>query len=241
MVALRRRVLTLALVVAGVCLGAPAVAVAPPAQVPEAAAPTAPEPPLDDGQQEPAQGPAASISWRASRAIGEPWAGRLQRGVQFPAEGPEWFTWDPILLRSPDRSWRRWGTDGLIRTLLKVLREYRSAHPTAARVGVGDISRRLGGPFGARYGGLGHGSHQNGLDVDVYYPRRDGAELKPFRPREVDEPLAQDLVDRFVAAGATKVFVGPHLHLHLRGPRRIVIRLVHHDDHLHVRIARPPE
>ena len=26
------------------------------------------------------------------------------------------------------------------------------------------------------YGGLGHGSHQNGLDADIYYPRRDGTE-----------------------------------------------------------------
>ena len=36
-------------------------------------------------------------------------------------------------------------------------------------------------------------------------------------------------------AGATKVFVGPHTPL--RGPRRIVRKLVHHDDHMHVRLA----
>ena len=40
------------------------------------------------------------------------------------------------------------------------------------------------------------------------------------------------LVDRFVAWGATKVFVGPELRL--RGPRNVVIPLIHHDDHLHV-------
>ena len=44
------------------------------------------------------------------------WAGKLRRGVQLPAEGPDWFTWDPVLKRSPDRGWRRWGTDRLVRT-----------------------------------------------------------------------------------------------------------------------------
>ena len=237
---LRRRIGILALVVlAAGCLAAPGAAHARPADVPAAQAPSAPEPPSDDGQQEPGEAPGASISWRASRALGVPWAGRLERGVQLPPAGAEWFTWDPVLLRSPDRGWRRWGTDGLIRTLLKVLREHRAAHPAAARVGVGDLSRRFGGSFGARYGGLGHGSHQNGLDVDVYYPRRDARELKAFVPAQVDQALAQDLVDRFVAAGADRIFVGPRLRL--SGPRRIVRKLVHHDDHFHVRLPRPPE
>jgi hypothetical protein len=69
------------------------------------------------------------------------------------------------------------------------------------------------------------------------YPRRDRALSAPRRPSDVDRALAQDLVDRFRAAGAVKLFVG--LHLHLRGPRSIVVALVHHDDHVHVRIANP--
>ena len=51
-------------------------------------------------------------------------------------------------------------------------------------------------------------------------------------PQQVDRKLAQDLVDRFVAAGAVKVFVGPHLHL--KGPKNVVVPLIYHDDHLHV-------
>ncbi|HYM59177.1 MAG TPA: penicillin-insensitive murein endopeptidase [Solirubrobacteraceae bacterium] len=235
----RPRVLVALVVLAAGCLVASGAAVARLADVPAAEVHSAPEPPSDDGPQEPGGASGASISWRASRATGLPWAGRLERGVQLPPEGGEWFTWDPVLLSSPDRGWRRWGTDALIRMLLNVLREYRAAHPGAARVGVGDLSRRFGGPFGARYGGLGHGSHQNGLDVDVYYPRRDGRERKAFVPEQVDEALAQDLVDRFVAVGAIRIFVGPRLHL--RGPGRIVRKLVHHDDHLHVRLPRPPE
>jgi murein endopeptidase len=177
---------------------------------------------------------ASLIAWRRSRSVGRPNAGRLIRGVQLPAEGADWFTWDPARKRSPNRSWRRWGTDRLVRTLLRVLREYRAAHPGAPRVGIGDLSRPHGGNFGRRFGGLGHASHQNGLDVDVYYPRRDRLERRPYAPRQVDRALAQELVDRFAAAGARYVFVGPRLGL--RGRRGVVERLANHDDHMHVRL-----
>ena len=59
--------------------------------------------------------------------------------------------------------------------------------------------------------GSGHASHQNGRDIDFYYPRLDGEERAPTKPSEVDRVLAQDLVNRFVRAGATNIFVGPRL------------------------------
>ncbi len=46
--------------------------------------------------------------------------------------------------------------------------------------------------------------------------------------------LAQDLVDRFVDAGAERVFTGPSLGL--RGPPAVVQPLPLHDNHLHIRI-----
>ena len=99
---------------------------------------------------------------------------------------------------------------------------------------VGDLSRPNGGPFGPAYGGLGHRSHQNGLDVDVFYPRRDRLERPPSRVADIDHALAQELVRRFTTAGAEYVFVGPRTGL--SGRRGVVMKLVHHDDHLHVRI-----
>jgi murein endopeptidase len=179
------------------------------------------------------------IQWRQSRSVGLPWDGRLVRGVQLPPDGVHFFTWDPILKRSPNRWWRRWGSDRLLHTLLRVLDEYAAAHPDAPRVGIGDLSRPHGGIFDERFGGRGHASHQNGRDVDVYYPRLDGQELRPARPSQIDRALAEDLVTRFVRAGAVKVFVGPHTGL--RGPRRIVQRLIYHDDHMHVRIRPDPK
>lgn len=161
--------------------------------------------------------------------------GSLKRGVPLPAKGLSWVSWDPILKRRPSREWRRWGTQRLISTTLGVLREFGRTHPRAPRVAVGDLSRPEGGDFGPRFGSIGHASHQNGLDVDVYYPRRDKRERPPKKPVQIDRRLAQDLVDRFVAAGAAKVFVGPITGL--AGPPAIVEELPrYHDNHMHVRL-----
>jgi murein endopeptidase len=182
----------------------------------------------------PSRRAAEPIRWRRSIAVGAPAAGRLVRGVRLPAERPSFFTWDPVLRRSPNRRWRRWGTDRLVRMLLEVAREYRRAHPRAPRLAIGDLSRPRGGDFGRRFGPIGHASHQNGLDVDVYYPRTDRREVAPTSPRQIDRALAQDLVNRFVRAGAQYVFVGKGARL--RGPRKLVDLWPNHDDHMHVRI-----
>jgi murein endopeptidase len=174
------------------------------------------------------------VQWHESVAVGSQTAGRLEHGVRLPAEGRAFFTWDPVLRRSPNRSWRRWGTDRLVRVVLGVARDFHAAHPRAARLAVGDLSRPHGGDFGPRFGYIGHASHQNGLDVDVYYPRADGRELAPRDATEIDRALSQELVDRFLAAGAQVIFVGPNTAL--RGPLGRVEALVHHDNHLHVRL-----
>jgi murein endopeptidase len=176
----------------------------------------------------PAAGSKPAIEWRHSRALGTPSEGRLVRGVQLPAGGARFFTWDPLLHRRPDRPWRRWGTDILVRKVLRVVSSYAAAHPAAPRLGIGDLSRRRGGPFGPR-----HASHQNGLDVDVYYPRRDRSERPPRVAAQIDRRLSQDLVDRFVEAGAILVFVGPNTGL--TGPTGVVETLWNHDNHLHAR------
>ena len=190
-----------------------------------------PPQPLADSEPE----TVTPVHWRRSRALGLPWAGSLVRGVELPASGRDYFTWDYPLRRSPSRSWRRWGTDRLVRTVLDVIGEYRLAHPDAPRVGIGDLSRPRGGIFDRRFGGLGHASHQNGLDADVYYPRRDRRERAPDSPTQIDRRLARDLVARFVASDAEVVFVGPRTGL---GPRGSTVQvLVHHDNHLHVRLS----
>ncbi len=224
-----------ALAVAFLAVAAVTVAVAQddpeaPPPPPTATAP-AQEPPVEEVPPDAVE---ETIVWRDSRPLGKPWAGRLVRGVLLPEEGADYFTWDPVFDAVPNRAWRRWGSDSLIRTLLAVLREYTAAHPEAPRVAVGDLSRPFGGRFGKRFGGRGHASHQNGLDVDVYYPRRDRRERAPRTVAQVDQRLAQDLVDRFIAAGAAFVFVGTGTRL--TGPPAVVQAIAYHDDHMHVRI-----
>jgi murein endopeptidase len=178
--------------------------------------------------------PPPRVEWRRSTAVGSPAAGRLRDGVRVPARGTAFFTWDPVLRRSPNRAWRRWGTDRLVRKVLRVARAYHRAHPRAPRMAIGDLSRPRGGDFGPQFGYIGHASHQNGLDVDVYYPRADGRERAPRWASQIDRRLSQELVNRFLAAGAVTVFVGPNTGL--TGPPGVVVPLVNHDNHLHVRV-----
>jgi murein endopeptidase len=121
-----------------------------------------------------------------------------------------------------------------VRTLIDVAREYRQAHPRAPRIGFGDLSRPHGGDFGIRYGPIGHASHQNGLDADVYYPRADRRERAPRYASQIDRGRSQELVDRFLARGAQVIFVGPNTGL--VGPPGRVVALANHDNHLHVRL-----
>jgi murein endopeptidase len=177
------------------------------------------------------------IDWHPSFALGKPFDGRLVNGVQLPATGVDYVTWDPIFKRRPNRGWRRWGTDHLLHVFLRVAHRFRTVHRAVPRLVVGDLSRRHGGDFGPQFGGVGHASHQNGLDVDVYYPRLDRRLRAPTRVGQIDLRLAQDLVRAFVAAGAQYVFVGPHTGL--TGPPRVVQPLPLHDDHMHVRLYNP--
>ena len=117
--------------------------------------------------------------------------------------------------------------------MLRVTREYAAAHPNGPRVLIGDLSRPHGGDFGRRFGPLGHVSHQNGLDVDVYFPRRDRRERAPRSLNQVDRRLAQDLVDRFVRAGAQT-----DLRRRAAAPARPRRQpWPNHDNHLHVRFG----
>jgi murein endopeptidase len=110
-----------------------------------------------------------------------------------------------------------------------VTRAYRAKHPHAPRVVIGDISRESGGPMDD------HVSHQNGLDVDVYFPRHDRKLRAPTSHDQINHRLAQDVLDRLVTADAQMIFVGSSTGL--RGPAGVVIPC--HEYHMHVRFPPP--
>jgi murein endopeptidase len=167
------------------------------------------------------------VEWHRARSLGLPYGGSLVHGTQLPVKGADWVTWDPITDSRPNVPRRLYGNQHTIRTIISVTREYRAAHPHAARVVIGDISFEGGGPMDD------HLSHQNGLDVDVYFPRLDRTLRAPTMAGEIDHRLAQDLLERFVAAGAQMIFVGYSTGLH--GPAGVVIPYPGHEYHMHVR------
>jgi murein endopeptidase len=183
-----------------------------------------------------ARPPAAAerIVWRDSLAVGSPNGGRLVNGVQLPAEGEGYYTYDPASQRPPGGEDRRWGTAALVREVVLLGRWWARTHPRAPRLGIGDLSRREGGPFHGPE--VGHASHQNGLDVDIRLIRADGREAG-VDATSYDRARTQAVVDRLVARGAGLVLIGPSLDL--GGPGGVVMRWPNHDDHLHVRLVDP--
>ena len=167
------------------------------------------------------------IASHHARSLGLPYGGSLVDGTQLPIEGRDWVTWNPITDSRPNLPTRVYGNEHTIRTIVSVTRAYRAAHPHAPRVVIGDISRERGGRMDD------HVSHQNGLDVDVYFPRRDRTLRAPTATTQIDHRLAQDLLDQFAAAGAQKIFVG--YSSGFRGPAEVVMPWPGHDYHMHVR------
>jgi len=171
------------------------------------------------------------VNWHRATSVGLQYAGRLVHGTQLPLEGPDWVTWNPNTDSSPNLPGRLYGHERTVHAVLAVLAAYRNAHPDAPRVVIGDLSLRHGGRMNQ------HVSHQNGLDVDVYYPRLDRRLSAPIAARQVDRRLAQHLLDGFVAAGARVVFVGFSTGLH--GESGVVVPYPNHENHMHVRFPAP--
>jgi hypothetical protein len=177
------------------------------------------------------EGAPPRVVWHHARSLGVPYGGTLVLGTQLPVKGANWVTWNPITDSRPNAAKRLYGNEHTINTILLVTRAYRASHPNAPRVVIGDISREGGGPMDD------HVSHQNGLDVDVYFPRLDRALRAPTTTGEIDHRLAQDLLNRFVAAGAQMIFDG--YSTGLLGPAGVVIPYPGHEYHMHIRFPPP--
>lgn len=173
------------------------------------------------------------VDWQRATSVGLPFSGRLVDGTQLPHVGADWVTWNPNTDSVPNLKHRLYGHERTIRAILSVVTSHRKANPKAPRVLIGDISLRGGGSMDQ------HVSHQNGLDVDVYYPRLDRYLSAPIAASQVDRALTQDLLDRFVSAGAQVVFVG--FATGLRGPSGVVVPYPNHENHMHVRFPLPAD
>ncbi len=174
------------------------------------------------------------VVWHESRSTGLPYNGALAKGVLLPVSGPFHATWYPDVGMGNATS-RRYGSRRLVASILWVAHHIHDRRgPGSPPLLVGDLSRPLGGRFRSRHGGLAHVSHQNGLDVDVYYPRRDRRVAPPSSPHQVDQVATRQIVCLFLQAGASHVFVGPAIKVRRTAGVVVTLPVAHHD-HMHVR------
>jgi murein endopeptidase len=160
-----------------------------------------------------------------SRSIGTPGNGRLVHGALLPAAGPDHFAWNFREQRIGGSDRTRWGHCRVVRAVLRGLAAYRGRNPGAPRVAIGDMSLRHGGEIGR------HTTHENGRQIDLYFPRGDRRLREPHALAQIDLRLARELVRAMLGAGADRVLIGPHVRIPTPPG---VIRWPHHDDHLHV-------
>jgi murein endopeptidase len=173
---------------------------------------------------EPARAKLPNCRRHLSRSIGSPGEGRLVHGALFPATGPDHFAWNFRQQRIGGSDRTRWGNCRVVRAVLRGIGRYRRRNPDAPPVAVGDMSLRHGGPVD------GHATHQNGRQIDLYYPRRDHRWREPHTVAQVDMRLSRQLVRAVLSVGAKLVLIGPHIGMPTSAR---VIHWPHHDDHLH--------
>jgi murein endopeptidase len=172
-----------------------------------------------------AEGPILpSCKHHQSRSIGSSGYGHVVHGVLFPAAGPDHFAWNWREQRIGGSDRTRWGHCLVVRAVLRGIAAYRRRNPEAPPVAVGDMGLRHGGEID------GHSTHENGRQIDLYYPRRDRRLREPHTVAQVDLRLSGELVRAMLNAGAKTVLIGPHIRIRTSPG---MIRWPNHDDHLH--------
>lgn len=182
------------------------------------------------------------------RAIGGAAAGCIAGAVALPPDGVGY----QVLRLERNRHWSHPRTIAFIQDLGR-----RVAADGAGPLLIGDLSQPRGGPMA-----YGHGSHQNGTDVDIWF-RLPGRALTPDeRSRPVPVSMVKgSAVDPQAwtarhlkllehAAGqpeADRIFVNPAIKAAAcrtaKGPRAWLAKLRPwwgHDEHFHVRLSCPP-
>ena len=181
------------------------------------------------------------------RAIGQPGSGCVQGAIALPLRGPGW------MVMRPERH-REFGHPLLLAYLRDLASRARREH--LSLLCVGDLGQPRGGPLPS-----GHRSHQNGLDVDIWYgpPAKPPAPgQSPVAPTVVDlrtgklRPAWNSRVAHLIQAAASdasvdRIFVHPAIKRALcqdkdRGPwlQRVRPWWGHHD-HFHLRLRCPPD
>lgn len=190
----------------------------------------------------------------SEQAIGFYSNGQLANGTDLPLETAGVLK----VFRNGDAGW---GTDLLVNTILDVGDDLNSSFPDGERLHVADLSTRYGGESSR------HASHQNGLDVDLGYFRKDHWEADPDAESGVlpnfvvkgkvidnfDTKRNWQIIKKFVKTKkVSRIFVDKAIKKHLcdyrskngfsRNETKVLRRLrpwPNHANHFHLRLKCP--
>ncbi len=172
-------------------------------------------------------------------AHGAPSNGWLEGGLNLCDTSDGCYRYNPQGKSGTDEySYDDWGTLALLNMIEGAGRAWRINGYSSAKIGMGDLSLMQGGT------GLGHTSHENGLDVDIRYVRNDGQQIglniASVDSVYYDESLTWALLDHLISQGnVCAVFVDTlHCNLNHIG-YSFITHWPGHSDHFHVRIVDP--
>lgn len=124
-----------------------------------------------------------------------------------------------------------WGTKELIDLIENVGFDWYLLHSEGPRIGILDMSLQYGGPFPP------HETHQNGLDVDVRYVRKDDVEAPiTINDPQYDRDRSGVLISLFLDYGAEFIFTSDTELAQLDPQIKFVPQ---HENHFHVRLPQP--
>jgi hypothetical protein len=136
-----------------------------------------------------------------------------------------------------------WGVLTMINMIEGAGRDWYNAGEPPPLINVGDIS--TGNPSTQQFGGywIGHSWHQNGLDLDVRYCRKDGANSRlniADTPQEYDMDGTIRLMNTLFDNSDFKlIVVSPYCGLIFEGIEVRIDTLNNHNDHFHAQIEDP--
>ena len=178
---------------------------------------------------------AEPIRWRRSSRVGRTDAGRLVRGVQLPSEGEHFFTWDPIRRTTPNRRWRRYGTDRLVRVLLRVVGEFQGGPSGRAARGGRRPHRARGAATSARASGSPATRHTRTVSMSTSTTRAAtgvSAERPTWRRSTARSPRISSTASCAPARDSRSWAPSSACAV----TARIVQAIPNHNDHVHVRL-----
>lgn len=212
------------------------------------------ERPADEAESEPETEASDPTQGKTEQATGFYSNGKLLSGLPLPLEG-----FGFLKIQRPRK--RHYSTHDLIEVIKLTAKMMKDTYPNGERLQIGDMSWQKGGTLSS------HKSHQNGLDADIAYFRKDRREQNPELNIPFDEGFVKNgkLTANFdvernwyffnvmVSTGRVKrLFVDLAIKramcAHARGLgidieksetlRRMRIEPLHHD-HVHLRINCP--